>query len=334
MPALTSSFHTRDGKHDRIGYLDAFKGMLICSVVLGHSLQANVHDFEGNLLVHAIYSFHMAAFMAISGFCSCRKGVPWEMSKVLRPLKRLLVPFFGWALVSWAVFSRTDLAGSLCSLLRHPDGGLWFLYVLAVCHLFLGIVRAMPVREEFSIVAGILFLVGLELATGWNEYGFHFIAWYFIFFAGGYLVRKSGLTPPRNAIFPVCCLATWCVLLPWWRRNTAISLPVVGEMPGIISFGYRFAVATLGIAGFWLMFRRTGAENAIFCRLRALGRETLGIYAVHGFVIAAAGFFKPDLAHSAEVAVSVAVMFALTLLASVAIARLVRKIPCIGHFMA
>ena len=60
----------------RLVWADALKGILIIIVVLGHSIQATMikmdmsytHDYLWNL----IYSFHMPAFMAISGFVSYR----------------------------------------------------------------------------------------------------------------------------------------------------------------------------------------------------------------------------------------------------------------------
>lgn len=60
----------------RLVWADTLKGILIIIVVLGHSIQATMikmdmsytHDYLWNL----IYSFHMPAFMAISGFVSYR----------------------------------------------------------------------------------------------------------------------------------------------------------------------------------------------------------------------------------------------------------------------
>ena len=287
---------------ERIEHLDAFKGMLICSVVLGHALQCRLADFEGNLLMHAIYSCHMAAFMAVSGFCAYRGGGGVDIRRLLRPLRRLLVPFFAWFFIGWLLFSRANLFSGLLGLLRQPDGGLWFLYTLAACHLLLFLLRLIPIGETFSIAGGVAILSCIEVATGWNSYGFHFIAWYFIFFAGGYLARRYApkVDVSRNAAFPACCLALWLVLLPWWRRNTPVSLPVIGELPGLASFAYRFAAALLGVSGFWLLFRRMLPGGRLMGMLCVLGRETLGIYAVHGLVLAGVALAVPAGSSPAE----------------------------------
>ena len=54
---------------DRIYWADSLKGVLILFVILGHAIQAVLGD--GCFVNHAfnyIYSFHMPAFMAVSGY--------------------------------------------------------------------------------------------------------------------------------------------------------------------------------------------------------------------------------------------------------------------------
>lgn len=61
---------------NRIIWADALKGLLIVLVVLGHSIQASMlqlgESFLDDYLWNLIYSFHMPAFMAISGFVAYR----------------------------------------------------------------------------------------------------------------------------------------------------------------------------------------------------------------------------------------------------------------------
>lgn len=50
-------------------WIDSFKGVLILLVVLGHSMQFFLGDkCYDNYWWNLIYSFHMPAFMAISGY--------------------------------------------------------------------------------------------------------------------------------------------------------------------------------------------------------------------------------------------------------------------------
>lgn len=59
----------------RLVWANSLKGILIVLVVLGHAIQNTMKgDSFNNHLWNYIYSFHMAAFMAISGFLSYRIG--------------------------------------------------------------------------------------------------------------------------------------------------------------------------------------------------------------------------------------------------------------------
>ncbi len=57
----------------RLIWADCLKGILIVLVVMGHAIQETLKNgcFD-NHLWNYIYSFHMAAFMAVSGFLSYR----------------------------------------------------------------------------------------------------------------------------------------------------------------------------------------------------------------------------------------------------------------------
>lgn len=59
----------------RLLWADSLKGILIVLVVLGHAIQETlkVGCFE-NHVWNYIYSFHMPAFMAVSGFLNYRMG--------------------------------------------------------------------------------------------------------------------------------------------------------------------------------------------------------------------------------------------------------------------
>jgi acyltransferase len=56
----------------RIEWVDIVKGLLILTVILGHAIQESLKvrfiSFEDNLWRNIIYSFHMPAFMAMSGY--------------------------------------------------------------------------------------------------------------------------------------------------------------------------------------------------------------------------------------------------------------------------
>ena len=94
--------------HGHVSWIDAYKGVLIVLVVLGHVIGGAVHIMpeemgSRNVAEYAfkfIYSFHMPAFFFIAGvtFGMGRKKAYSEF--VLRKVRRLLVPYFLFGIVS------------------------------------------------------------------------------------------------------------------------------------------------------------------------------------------------------------------------------------------
>lgn len=62
----------------RLVWVDSLKGGLMLLVVMGHAIQYCMNDgeCESNYWCNLIYSFHMPAFMALSGFVNYRANTP------------------------------------------------------------------------------------------------------------------------------------------------------------------------------------------------------------------------------------------------------------------
>lgn len=62
-------------KSKRLIWADSLKGVLILLVVLGHAIQFTLGEScYTDHMWDLIYSFHMPAFMAVSGFLAYRVG--------------------------------------------------------------------------------------------------------------------------------------------------------------------------------------------------------------------------------------------------------------------
>lgn len=314
--------------------MDAYKAYLIVLVVLGHSFQNVVVDFDGNLAVKCIYSHHMAAFFFLSGFVTWRPE--FRFSSLWRKLADLLVPFFLWWLVASLLFGCRDLAHSFVGLIRNPDTGLWFLSVLAACHALHFIVRGLCGRlrlnDDIGLLAATGLLMAVELATGWNQYGFHFIAWYNIFYVLGCLARKYGsgvidAMRRRKGLWLVMALmAAWAVMMPWWQRNTAITLPLVGTLPGPLAFGYRFLAIVFAVGWEMLLFAKCAKLPAV---VGLLGRNTLGIYAIHGILLATLA----PMAKGFGPWVGIPLLFVIALLTAAVLVTGIRRLPFAGRWL-
>ncbi len=113
--------------------IDALKGMLIFTVVLGHVLLGSLDDAPMRYL---IYSFHMPAFFFVSGYLL---SLDWLRQTSFLGLlkkywKRMLFP---WC-IAWLVYtlyaSHNDFSlSALARLLYKPYYHLWFVPSLYFC---------------------------------------------------------------------------------------------------------------------------------------------------------------------------------------------------------
>ena len=80
----------------RLIWIDRLKGLLIILVVLGHAIQEVLGGkcFD-NHLWNIIYSFHMPAFMAVSGYLNFRPREDGNIrfQIIHRRFRQLIIPF-------------------------------------------------------------------------------------------------------------------------------------------------------------------------------------------------------------------------------------------------
>ena len=92
----------------RLIWADSLKGILMILVVLGHAIQYTIgNECYANRLWNIIYSFHMPAFMAVSGYLAFRlnSSSGGNLRKVVsRRFRQLVVPFILWTLV-WVLIN-------------------------------------------------------------------------------------------------------------------------------------------------------------------------------------------------------------------------------------
>lgn len=73
---------------NRLVWVDSLKGWLMLLVVMGHAIQYCMNDgeCETNYFWNLIYSFHMPAFMALSGFVNYRANTPPQIRIIYNSL--------------------------------------------------------------------------------------------------------------------------------------------------------------------------------------------------------------------------------------------------------
>lgn len=115
--------------------------MLIVLVVLGHIFEYSVSDWNHNILQNLIWAVQMPGFMLVSGYFSFR-----DVKKMLvgyrKSVERYLLPFLTWfVLISVLLLGNYEhnVLTGLNRLAWRVDRGLWFIWVVFVLSLIMGL---------------------------------------------------------------------------------------------------------------------------------------------------------------------------------------------------
>lgn len=269
----------------RLIWADRLKGILILAVVMSHAIQLALKDaWIDNHLCNYLCSFHMATFMAISGFLSYRRVVQSRFALVFRRFQQLVVPFLIWSIIK-ILLSKTVTFVSFVRIFIYPDGSFWFLWVL----FFINVVfwagdwmaEKIKVRQEVIIVFISLILVSLMVLFEIRILGFQFIAFYFIFFIFGYYLNKYQHIFPFKKWLLITLSVIWAIMGWFWKMHELPSFLMRIPLPqSIMLYGYRVLTGLIAvyvlIGSGPLLLNKNSVTPLV-----NLGRVSLGIYVVH-----------------------------------------------------
>ena len=279
----------------RLIWADSLKGWLIILVIFGHVLQNTLGErCESNHLWNIIYSFHMPAFMAISGYVAYRsKRSRGEscLSIIYRRFKQLVVPFILWSILLLLINTSLSFKNAI-ALLLYPDGGLWFLWVLFIINVLFvfgsWLAEILKIKQAYIIVGIGLVLAGIMIVFDFRLFGFQFIAYYYLFYSLGYFLNKyNEQLVTKNKYVIILLSLAWLVFAWFWNMH---KLPVFLNaipLPGmLLQYIYRFVTAVMAIyvliAASPLVLNKENGFNRPFVNL---GTISLGIYTTHFILI-------------------------------------------------
>ena len=280
-------------KNNRLAWGDSLKGYLILLVVLGHAIQNTLGlDCYNDHLWNLIYSFHMPAFMAISGYFAYRPsglgGANYVVNTLFRRFRQLVVPFLLWTVISLVIHQDFTLS-SISSIILYPDYGLWFLWVLFWINVIFVIgswfAELIRIKQEYVIITLCGVLAATMVIFEIRVLGFQFIAYYFLFYSLGYYLNKyqDRILFLNNRLAIIILFAFWIVLAWNWKMHELPQFLKQIPLPGaLLQYFYRFLTAAIAV--FLLVtispkfLNDEGKWNVPFVRL---GYYSLGIYAVH-----------------------------------------------------
>lgn len=115
--------------------------------------------------------------------------------------------------------------------------------------------------------------------------GSDFIAWHFIFFICG-TILKSRNKLPQNKIAIITLSLLFIILGFYWKRIEApISFNII-PLTSLITYVYKIITALSANILFFILFKHAENEKSKTQKIiQTLGKETLGIYAIHYYFI-------------------------------------------------
>ncbi len=286
---------------------DLLRGFAILLVVLGHCIQegsgveysASALYFEDKLY-QLIYSFHMPLFMMISGFLSWgsvrRAEKAGRMNQLLcRRAKTLLSPIFIWSALDYGLnllLTPSLLPDSLWNFIwtyiNRTFYALWFLWAVFWSFLIVFLVRRFCKNSPW--IYGAIFLLMFVTPDGLGLGAYKYLFLYFVtaFYGRGLLESHgAGTNPWHIVIFGL----GFAFLFLFFRADSMIYLTgykLLGKnIPKQMFLDlYRALIGFVGSA-FFILTGDYLLKNTFFRGrfLQILGRDTMGIYILSGYLI-------------------------------------------------
>ena len=261
---------------------DNYKVFLIFLVVVGHFIGPSVGCNEFlRILKWIIVSFHMPAFIFISGYFS-KRNLP-----ILTIIQRLAVPYLTYEIIYFLWYTFVTHKETSLSLLK-PKFTLWYLLALFMWRMITPYVKKIPYHMILAILAGIL--------IGFSNMEDNFLTIpravvYFPFYLAGTSFDRELLTKWRKSKKAIS-FAILCIII------TALFLTIVGLQrvaPMQVFYGrYNYTFMKQGVAegilwrillyviGFLMTFSFMTLMPEKKLPFSYIGTRTMAIYLFHG----------------------------------------------------
>lgn len=268
-------------------YFDNAKFILIFFVVFGHLLQSFIQDNEiVYTLYKVIYTFHMPAFILVSGFFA--RGI-YNKGYIKKIAKKLIIPYLIFQLV-YSIFYYFLYNKSQFSMdPLDPHWSLWFLISLFFWHLMLlGFSRLKP-------LIGLTLAIIIGLGVGYIDWVSNYLSlsrtfvFFPMFLLGFYLTREhihllQKPTMKILTIVPFISAFVFYYFFPDMNYQWLFGSKSYHALHSSAIFGMfirlgLYLLSTVMVFSFLAIVPR----NQYF--FTSLGRNTLYVYLLHGFFI-------------------------------------------------
>ena len=269
--------------------LDNAKMTLVTLVVVGHSWTMLAADAGTNHLYDFLYTWHMPAFVFITGYLS--RGFQWSGPRLWALVRSVAIPY---VIVEAALAMFRLWAGGehLQNLWIDPHWPLWYLPALFIWRLATPLLRspwvAFPVAVAASLLGGLFTGSTLDLAR---------VLGFLPFFVLGLhasperLQRLHNVPAKLGAVIAMVAiwflsghLRSWAGTGEWLYYNDAYHAMGASASEGYVT---RLLVLVAGAVGALAVIALMTSRTGWFTRM---GSMTLVVYLCHGFFIKALGY--------------------------------------------
>lgn len=273
--------------NQRSYFFDNAKFILIFFVVFGHLLRTFINDNETIYAIYkTIYTFHMPAFVLISGFFA--KGI-YKKGYVLQLVKKLIGPYLIFQGAYSIYYYYLDQSNSIALDPFDPHWSLWFLVSLFFWNIMLLVFSKYKPMVSITISIMIGLLVGfVDEISNFLSLSRTFV--FFPMFLVGYYLKKPHLNKLFSFKIKAFSLIIFTAVLVGFYMYPDINYKwLLGSKP----YSELLEASIIG------MFTRLGFYGLsfimIFCFLAVvprgkyfftmLGKRTLYVYLLHGFFV-------------------------------------------------
>lgn len=268
--------------------MDNLKGFLIILVVLGHFLELNMQQPGAKLLYELIYTFHMPAFVFVSGYF-----FQYDLKRII---SGLLYPYLVFQTL-YLLFVRLFLKINTPITYKTPYWLMWYLMAMIAWSLLTNVLEKLTGiceerAERFKKGVILLTAVFCALIAGYGNmiersFSLSRILVFFPFFLAGQFTPKTlrGRYRRLTLILTGCGICLYTIFLTSVYEHTKYvwfyeATPYAADGYSICFRGIHMITAVLFCAFlFWIM------PNRELPFLSQAGRNTMQIFLLHGFVV-------------------------------------------------
>ena len=263
-------FHERGGEIVRDLRIDFFKGMLMWSVVYGHTINALLCGIRHEpIWLHTfVRTFDMPFFMILSGFF-LRRSLERRLAidVFINRLSMIFVPIVIWTVL----LARIDIFNRYYFLWAVLCSGI----LCIVGHSLTALLPSRIKNLECFLYIAVIFLSHL-FKVPWNMF------YLFPFFVVGYYLRAVSVNNKLSWVMSVAFITGLCFWNISYTPWSTIGVAWRDDPFNIWIYGYRFFLGVAGVCTIGKLFDailRICSEDSFFVRSVSMwGRETLALY--------------------------------------------------------